>query len=93
MEKDRYEQHWTLDKRINVSHLLATLTFIVGGIFAFTQLQQDVAVFSNRLEIVEHRIQVTEDLSERVIKLEVILSRLDSTLTRLEQKLDGQEKK
>lgn len=70
----RHYDHWVLDKRINISHLLATLTFIVGGIFAFTQLKQDVAVFSNRLENVEHRIQVTEDLSERVIKLEVILS-------------------
>lgn len=80
--------HWTLDKRISISHIITTVTVAVAVVLAFSDLKSDIRVFGARLDAVEETTKYNLDLRDRVVKLEVLLNRIDTTLDRLNKKLD-----
>lgn len=77
----REQDHWTVDKRIPLALLIALLINIGSWVWWASDL-------SSRMNNVERQAETQENLKERVIALEIVLSRLDTTVTKLDETLD-----
>ena len=80
------EEGWHVDKRVSVSHLLATATLAVGLVQWGTAIDQRVAALENRLEQ-EHAQQLQVDDAQDESR-ESAVRQVASRLDRIEDKLD-----
>lgn len=75
------EQHWTLDRRIPIALVFAIFMQTISAVWW-------ASTTNNRVENLERRVDVAENLTERVVRLEVVLNNVDKTLVRLNRTID-----
>ena len=81
-QKDgRNTDHWTVDRRIPLALIFAIFMQTIGAVWW-------AASTSNRVDALEKRMNVAENLTERVVRLEVVLINVEKTLDRLNKTLD-----
>lgn len=76
-------EHWSFDRRINISHILTTLT-IVAGIFAWGNH------LDKRISLIEERQQLqAAQIREEAQRRRETYAEIRASLERIEEKLDG----
>lgn len=73
MERELEAQHWSLDKRINLSHLFATGSLVLALVVSWNKMDQ-------RVTTLETQIAANKDVVER---LDTRLDRIEDKLDRL----------
>jgi len=79
--KRRSEDSWHLDKRVPIAVIIALLIQAASIIWWASRVE-------SRLAVVERYQHDNSQLSERVVRLEVLLERVDRTISRVERKID-----
>jgi C4-dicarboxylate-specific signal transduction histidine kinase len=90
MHEDQYNgSHWALDKRINISHIAATLMMVVGLVLWGAEMQERVAVVEAAQREMQQRITSEAQQTDRDIdRIEASIDRNFSMLLRIDDKLD-----
>jgi hypothetical protein len=79
-------QSWHFDRRIQITHILASLSFIFGGVFYLAQLRAEVDAL--QADIVEIAVAQAARDQRQDGDLEKHDALLRAQLTRIEAKLD-----
>ena len=77
---ERPDRHWHVDKRVSVSHLLTTLTIVVGLLIWGAKQESRISVLEKTFEIQAQNTQLQ-------------FSDIKGHLVRIEAKLDVQPEK
>lgn len=79
LDYGKQKEQWHLDKRLNVSHIVATIT-IVGGLFIWgSRLEERISLIERTNQIMEKRYD--QDISE----IKATLIRIEDRLARNKQ--------
>lgn len=81
-ERRIYESEWHLDKRLNVGHLLMTLSIAVGAFMWASSV--DVRVQSNTDAIIHHK----ELVASKQVGTTRALDKLDIKMDKMDEKID-----
>lgn len=70
------DESWHLDKRLNLSHLLTTLTIVITAMVYMSNQDKKIGVLAQRVDT--HDVQIADlkkDLNERLNRIESKLDR------------------
>lgn len=84
MEQD--DQHWHLDKRVNISHIVATVLLVVGGFTMIHQLDARITVNEIRIEEIQRQ---TLEYQRRSIES---MNRIEDKVDRLIERQQAQQR-
>ncbi len=75
--KNRREnnEHWRISKSVDLSHLLVTISIVIGGFIYFTEMRKDIDI---------HAVKITH-LADSTDKS---LSNIDKRFNKIDEKLD-----
>jgi hypothetical protein len=84
MQQKEEQPGWHLEKRVQLSHIVTTLTVAVAAGLYITKLEQRIALIEQRIIIQDQRDQAQDQQwKEAVSTLNVHLARMDGKLDRI----------
>jgi Uri superfamily endonuclease len=71
------KQHWHLDKKLNIGHLLTTITMVIGMFVYLNNIEQKVAENTSQVAFNKERIEKTDANVEKAVnKIEANLEKI-----------------
>lgn len=84
---EQRSQHWHLDKRVSITQIVAIVGVIVGGVTAWTNL--DNRVNNNALQIAEMKQGRQRDTERIDTRLQQVVEKIEDSNRELAEKVDA----